>query len=148
MANIWDTAGQEKMNAISKQFYRGSDGCVIVFDLTDKSSFNDVEKWVDGFLLHSASNARQIPYILIGNKSDLKEKVVIRKEAIKESVKMNGFIEYFETSAKEIESVDDAFNYIINKAVETMPVLKPNTSILTKISLKSQEERKTKGCCK
>ena len=153
-ANIWDTAGQEKMGALNKQFYRGSDGCAIVFDLCDKASFNDVEKWVDAFLLHSASRVRsvqEVPYILIGNKSDLLDKIEVTSTMAKGIVKLNGFLQYFETSAKDLKGVDEAFNYIIAKAVETMPNTSPTiTSSIISLSEHKQEEETTpppKKCC-
>ncbi len=69
---IWDTAGQEKYQSVQRVFYRGTDGCIIVFDLTNPESFNNVVKWKDEFF--NAANLGSIenfPLILIGNKADL-----------------------------------------------------------------------------
>ncbi len=153
-ANIWDTAGQERLSSsLNKQFYRGSDGCVIVFDLTDANSFSEIEKWVDSFLLHSASrvrNVQDVPNILIGNKSDLVDKRMVKESMAKAALKCNGFLQYFETSAKDLKGVDEAFNYIIQKAVETMPAPQAAPKISENLSLLSNEangNEPKKGCC-
>ena len=155
-ANIWDTAGQEKLtNSLSRQFYRGSDACIIVFDITDKSSFTEIEKWLDAFLMQSASrvkNIQAIPTILVGNKVDLNDKRLISKAMALEFVKMNGMCEYFETSAKELNGVDEAFNYAIKKAVELLPQMALNMnsppSLIGSFSTLINEEKKPspKGC--
>lgn len=68
---IWDTAGQEKYQSIGYAFYRGADCCALCFDLTSKTSFDNLTKWKNGFLEHaSPSDADQFPFILMGNKLD------------------------------------------------------------------------------
>ena len=65
---IWDTAGQEKYQSLSSQFYRGSDVCLIVFDLTDEYTFERIEFWRQNFLRYASIRT---PIIIIGNKSDM-----------------------------------------------------------------------------
>ena len=70
---IWDTAGQEKFQSIQKVFYRGTDGCIIVFDLTNMKSFESLTKWREDFIQASGIvNVEKFPILIIGNKSDLK----------------------------------------------------------------------------
>ena len=69
---IWDTAGQEKNDSIQVSFYRGAEACVLVFDITDRESFESLGGWKAQFAM--AANVRdnaKFPYILLGNKSDL-----------------------------------------------------------------------------
>jgi len=66
---IWDTAGQERFQSLSSAFYRGSDCCVLVFDVTDKSSFESLTKWRDEFLAQAQPKDPELfPFIVMGNK--------------------------------------------------------------------------------
>ena len=93
-AQIWDTAGQERFqDSLTKQYYRGRDACILVFDVTDKESFKGIEKWLDNFLMQRASqikNLQDMPKILIGNKIDDKEKRVVSIEDAQKCAKLNG----------------------------------------------------------
>lgn len=114
---IWDTAGSERFRAMSPSFYRGADGCVIVFDLTNILSFRNLEGWIDEFLLISHPyDPDNYPFIIIGNKSDLindSNRVISQRfiERFCESKKMK----YFEVSTKFNKNISDAFSYIITK---------------------------------
>ncbi len=69
---IWDTAGQEKYQSVQGVFYRGSDGCVLVYDITNIESFQSLKKWKEEFL--NAANVPDpdtFPFVLVGNKSDM-----------------------------------------------------------------------------
>ena len=69
---IWDTAGQEKYQSVQGVFYRGADGCVLVYDITNIESFQGLRKWKEEFLNGSnVSNPETFPFVLIGNKADL-----------------------------------------------------------------------------
>ena len=69
---IWDTAGQEKYQSVQGVFYRGSDGCVLVYDITNIESFQGLKKWKDEFLsAANITNPDSFPFVLVGNKSDL-----------------------------------------------------------------------------
>ena len=71
---IWDTAGQEKFQSIGYSFYRGADCCALVYDMTNPKSFDNIDKWKEGFIEHAApQDPRTFPFILIGNKSDLED---------------------------------------------------------------------------
>eukprot|EP00940_MAST-03C_sp_MAST-3C-sp2_P002052 g2052.t1 len=68
---IWDTAGQERFRSVTRSYYRGAAGALIVYDMTDRDSFSHLPKWCDD--ARSLGN-RNITVMLVGNKSDLKEK--------------------------------------------------------------------------
>ena len=75
---IWDTAGQERFRSITQTYYRGAHGMFLVFDLTDKSSFDNIKTW-----LSQIKNASEegVPIILLGNKKDLvKERVISQQD--------------------------------------------------------------------
>ena len=102
---IWDTAGQERFIAITNSFYRGANGIVIVFDVTNWESFENIQKWLKEVELREPN----VPYkLILGNKCDQKSKRNISFEAANEFAnKLN--IPYLETSAKDAVNVDQAF---------------------------------------
>lgn len=74
---IWDTIGLEKYNALSASFYRGADCCVLVYDVTNKKSFEDLDSWRLEFLLQGTPHeSDKFPFVLLGNKIDLQERRV------------------------------------------------------------------------
>ena len=102
---IWDTAGQERFRTITTSYYKGAHAILIVFDLTDRESFEHVRNWmadIDKF-------AKEGVYrILVGNKCDLENLRKVRKEEGNEIANKYG-IKYIETSAKETTNIDDLF---------------------------------------
>ena len=68
---IWDTAGQEKYQSVQGVFYRGADGCVLVYDITNTESFQSLKKWKEEFLNAANISSENFPFIIVGNKSDL-----------------------------------------------------------------------------
>lgn len=110
---IWDTAGSERFRSMNNAFYRGADACIIVFDLTDMNSFNNLENWIDEFLINvSPKEPELFPFVIIGNKADLERK--INSNMISRFCSSKN-INYFETSSKLNVNIEDAFEYLINK---------------------------------
>jgi small GTP-binding protein len=108
--NIWDTAGQERFKSITSAFYKGAKGALIVFDSTNMSSFNSVEKWYNEIREFGDKN---IIAILVGNKCDLSEKRQVDKEQGL-NLSKNLKIPFLETSAAESTNVELAFKQTIN----------------------------------
>jgi small GTP-binding protein len=109
---IWDTAGQERFHVITRAYYKGSHGIVLVFDITEKSTFTNIEYWMKNISQHANTN---VQIILVGNKSDLaKKRQVTAEEAEAVATKYN--ILYFETSAKTGSNVDNTF-YNVSKLI-------------------------------
>lgn len=107
---IWDTAGQERFQSLGHAFYRGADCCVLVFDLTNAQSFSNVEIWRDEFLLQANASPERFPFVLLGNKADVPDRVVTYKRALAYATKHG--LNYFETSAKTGANVELAFQKI------------------------------------
>ncbi len=101
---IWDTAGQEAFRSITRSYYRGSIGCLLVYDVSQKSTFDNVKTWYDDIKQYAPSN---IVVTLIGNKSDLKDREVSAQEGQQFADKYN--IGFFETSALTGSHVNDTF---------------------------------------
>jgi small GTP-binding protein len=111
---IWDTAGQEKFRSITRAYYRGAHGILVVFDISRRDTFNQTKMWIDS-IRDSQAEASSIDVILIGNKCDLVRAVT--KEEAEELAKSYG-IQYFETSAKQNTNVEQAFETLAGLALK------------------------------
>nr|XP_014097131.1 ras-related protein Rab-43 isoform X4 [Bactrocera oleae] len=104
---IWDTAGQERFRTITQSYYRSANGVIIVYDITKRSSFSNLQKWIEEVRRYTASN---VLLILIGNKSDLDEEREVDFEEAKQMCQYIPEILFvMETSAKQNTNVEDAF---------------------------------------
>ncbi|KAF7728601.1 GTP-binding protein of the rab [Apophysomyces ossiformis] len=102
---IWDTAGQERFRTITSSYYRGAHGIIVVYDVTDQDSFNNVKQWLQEIDRYAAEGVNKL---LVGNKSDLTDKKVVETETAKEFA--DGLsIPFLETSAKSATNVEQAF---------------------------------------
>lgn len=102
---IWDTAGQERFRTMTTSYYRGSQGILLVYDITDKKSFTAIRSWIAQIKQHSDANVNMI---LVGNKCDRQDdRCVSTKEG--ESLAREFKIKFFETSAVQDLAVDDCF---------------------------------------
>ena len=102
---IWDTAGQESFRSITRSYYRGAAGALLVYDITRRETFSQVDRW----LTEARENASQnMVIMLIGNKLDLEHKRAVTKEEAMAFARKNKLI-FLETSAKTAENVEKAF---------------------------------------
>jgi Ras-related protein Rab-1A len=102
---IWDTAGQERFRTITSAYYRGADGIIMVYDVTNQDSFEHVEEWLSEVDRYANENTAKL---LIGNKADLLDQKQVSEETARRfAEKLN--IPFLETSAKTSTNVDAAF---------------------------------------
>jgi len=108
---IWDTAGQERYKSITSTYYKGAKGAFIVYDITRKSTFDNIDKWIGD--LKNNGDENMIVY-LVGNKSDLNDMREVRKdEAMTKSEKFN--IAFSETSALYGDNIHKIFQDLMEK---------------------------------
>jgi len=107
---VWDTAGQERFKSITASYYRGANGVLLCFDVTEPESFEAIQHWIENSKRLASS---QIPFVLIGNKVDLKKQRVITTAQAKDFADRAG-IPYVECSAKAGTGIDTAFNALVN----------------------------------
>lgn len=107
---IWDTAGQDHFNAITRRYYRGADACLIVFAINDKDSFIQVKSWHKKM----KNECGDIPTALVMSKIDLKEEQKISDEESEKLAKELG-IKLFKVSSKEGIMVEECFEYLAEK---------------------------------
>lgn len=137
---IWDTAGQERFRSIAKAYYRNAVGVILVFDITERKSFDDLSTWLND--VHTLCDPNAVIQ-LIGNKCDLTDqRVVTLTEA--ENFAEQHHMKYLETSAKGGDNVRDTF---VGVATAIMSKgLKPSNPPLGKTPT-TTETSNDKSCC-
>ena len=149
-AQIWDTAGQEKYKAITSHHYRRAVGALIVYDVTKRSSFDNVLKWFSDL---KSKAEKECIIALIGNKIDLLDRNSRRREISYEEGKMlaaNNNMLFYETSAYTSVKVNDAFEDLLQEIYnERRRVINSNKSNgSTKIlSLNNNDGNENRNCC-
>ncbi len=104
---IWDTCGQEMYRSLVQGFYRNTSLVIIVYDITSKKSFEDLDEWIKDITLHMDKEAK---IFIMGNKNDLKEQRVVENDMLKNFCEMNNNVIYFvECSAKSGDNVKRTF---------------------------------------
>ena len=144
---IWDTAGEEAFQAITRTYYKGAIGALLVYDITRKDSFYHINKWLNEV---KANGSKDIFCILIGNKKDLEDQRQVKYEEGKKLAEDNNLL-FLETSAKTAENVQEAFTISAEKILEQIQKtgIDPTApSKNVKITIDDQEEEETeKKCC-
>jgi len=102
---IWDTAGQESFRSITRSYYRGAAGALLVYDITRRDTFKHLSRWLEEARQHSQSD---MVIMLIGNKNDLEHRRAVSTEEGEAFARANGLI-FMETSAKTAFNVEQAF---------------------------------------
>jgi small GTP-binding protein len=121
---VWDTAGQEKFRSINTLYYRNAAAAVLVFDITSRSSFDNIVMWLDEIRRNGASN---MVLGLAGNKADLKNTRQVTLEEAKAFADSQQMV-YFETSAKTGVGVTELFKAIGEYGWYICPVLAPHAT--------------------
>ncbi|KAF8395183.1 hypothetical protein HHK36_019125 [Tetracentron sinense] len=110
-AQIWDTAGQERYRAITSAYYRGAVGALLVYDITKKQTFENVQRWLRELRDHADSN---IVIMMTGNKSDLNHLRAVAPETAQVLAEKEG-LSFLETSALEALNIEKAFQTILTE---------------------------------
>lgn len=117
---MWDTAGQERFRSIIKVYYSGTHGVILMFDLTNKTTFQNVVQWLNDIENENLSNC---PIMLVGSKSDLVDKIQVDDLTIHNFIDdcvESGFnIKYIKCSSKTGYNVELLFSELANKLVNT-----------------------------
>lgn len=141
---IWDTAGQERFRTITTSYFRGAQGIVLVYDVTDRRSFESIRNWISQIQQHADVHVNKI---LVGNKCDmLDEKVVSTEEGKKLAEEFN--MEFWETSAKNDVNVEQSFHSIA-KSVKDRIIADGGSGPTggKSVTLNASKPTTKKGCC-
>ena len=137
---IWDTAGEDRMKTMTYSYYRGCHVILIVYDVTERKSFQNVTTWVECIDKFAKSNVLRI---LVGNKTDLEDKRVVTKKKRKKLAEAHG-LKYYEISALKITGLHEMFEDIAKEYVEIY-----EQKAYKNFQLKKEEiKKKNKLCCK
>ena len=146
---LWDTAGQERFKTLTRSYYRGSHGIIIVFDITNRDSFNNIRNW----LYEINKYSENVCNILVGNKIDLDDKREITYKEAKDFADIHNLI-YIEVSAKNNINIDNIFEFLSKELIkQTEKNIKItdtyNKKILNNhyVSLTDLNNRKNNYCC-
>ena len=136
---LWDTAGQDKYRAITRNYYRGAHGIILLYDVTNEKTYDNIKKWITSI---KEEISDQICIVLIANKIDNVQERKVNKEKGEKLAETYG-IKLFECSAKTGEGVNESVFYLVEKIVESDPDFKNKGK-----SLKIVNNKKKKKCCK
>ena len=148
--SIYDTAGEEKYRHLIKNYYNGSNGILLVFDITKRNSFDNLNFWLDE--LEKNCNLNNLYIFLVGNKTDLKKERKVSYDEAKNFADMKK-IPYIEISAKTGDNIDKLFNdFIKGTIINIIEQKKKDNSFLKesfKISFLDKDEKtiRDKKCC-
>jgi small GTP-binding protein len=117
---IWDTAGQDRFRAITKNYYKGANGIILIYDVTNLQTFENVKNWITQIREEANKN---VVIFLAGNKADLPEesRAVQKEDGQKMAEEYN--IPFQETSAKEGINVNETFQELVEKIDEVFSKL-------------------------
>lgn len=119
--SLWDTAGQETYKSVTRSYFRGASGALLVFDISRRPTFEHVTDWLNDLRQIAEPD---IVVVLVGNKSDLAAGEVNKREVTKEEAeewaRKNGVLEYVETSAKSGEGVELAFGRVAERIYQNI----------------------------
>ena len=152
---IWDTAGQERYRSITNAYYKGAKGCLLVYDITNKSSFESLDRWLDELKNNGDDD---VSIMLVGNKNDLDSDRAISLEDGKKFAEFRKMA-FIETSALNGDNIEKAFSELISDVYKSQNFssnkkdnIKLNEKTINIENVEQKDEEKEeplakKGCC-
>ncbi|CAN1792077.1 Ras-related protein RABD1 [Linum perenne] len=140
---LWDTAGQERFRTITSSYYRGAHGIIIVYDVTDMDSFNNVKQWLNEIDRYANDTVCKL---LVGNKCDLVENKVVDTQTAKALADELG-IPFLETSAKDSINVEQAFLTMAAEIKKKMGNQHTAGKATGTVQMKGQPIQQNNNCC-
>jgi len=135
---IWDTAGQDRFRSITKNYYKGAHGIILIYDVTSRKTYENIKNWVTQI---KEEVSEKVTIILVGNKIDDEKNRKVTTEEGQNIAKECG-LDFFETSAKSGVNIDSTFNELVKKTVEKYSKLDGKGD-----KLNNGKSGKKSGCC-
>lgn len=139
---IWDTAGQERFRNITNQYYKGADGIILVYDVTDRTSFEKIREWMNQIKQNTTED--EIGLVLLGNKCDADLRDVSENDGIELGKELG--IQYFESSAMNNINISESFNFLAKQILSKKKIDTP-TKVSNNKNLNTPQKKKKEGCC-
>lgn len=146
---IWDTAGQDRYQSLGSTFYRGADLCIIVYDISKRETFENIQTWMDRFNNYTGFDTGDFPIMILGNKSDIVEREIEKEEGEKFANEKN--LKFFEVSAKTADNITKSFEEGIKMTIEYAhknEVIAPLATVSPTVNVTSNSPRRRERCCK
>ena len=135
---IWDTAGQDRFRSITKNYYKGAHGIILIYDVTSRKTYENIRNWVTQI---KEEVSEKVTIILVGNKIDDEKNRKVTTEEGQNMAKECG-LDFFETSAKSGVNIDSTFNELVKKTVEKYSKVDGKGD-----KLNNRKSGKKSGCC-
>jgi len=139
---VWDTAGQERFRTLTSSYYRGAQGVVLVYDVTQRDSFENLEQWLKEVKLHTSESGEGVVKLLVGNKIDLDRKV--SREEAEDWARSQGMM-FLEASAKTKLGIRQCFLEVVQKILESPAILNNTAPGRPKMVPKSSKKKAISG---
>ena len=137
---IWDTAGQDRFRSVTKTYYKGAHGILLIYDVTSLQTYENVKNWITQ--IREEANPHIVIYI-IGNKIDMIEGRKVKTEEGQQLA--NEFhLQFFETSAKTGQNINETFDSLVNKIDDVYTNLDDVGNVGNKLGM---GKKKRMGCC-
>jgi small GTP-binding protein len=135
---IWDTAGQDRFRSITKNYYKGAHGIILIYDITSRKTYENIKNWVTQI---KEEVSDKVNIILVGNKIDDEKNRKVSTEEGEKMAKEIGF-DFYETSAKTGINIDSTFNDLVKKTVESF-----SKTNVKGDKLNTKKAGSKRGCC-
>ena len=147
---LWDTAGQERFRSISKAYFRNAVGALVVFDITNHQSFENVSSWIQDFEVLGCPGAEML---LVGNKTDLEEDRTVSEQEIQHFASSHN-IDYLQTSSYDGHNIEETFIRLMNNIMIrvlsgdfTIPNIQAQTPPVPIMTPTASAAPESKSCC-
>ena len=135
---LWDTAGEERFRTITKTYYKGAHGIILMYDVTDQNSFKNIRNWIKQIEANADKSAKRV---LVGHKCDEPGRVVSEEEGKKLAEEYNMVL--FESSARTNTNVSEVFYYLVKEIFIEKGIIKDEEGIKL-----SKRKNKKNNCTK
>ena len=146
---IYDTAGQEKFRSIVKNYYKGADGIILMYDVSNIDSYNEIKNWIES--IKENLDIDQIGFIVVENKCDLTDEEKKITDKMREEMETNIGFEIIKTSAKTDTNVTESFDLLIDKMLMLREKKNESATLTNNIKIenipKDNDKKKKGDCC-
>ena len=150
---IYDTAGEERYHSISKNYFKSSDGILLLYDISNLETFKAIKQWIES--IEETLDLSEIGFVVVGNKCDVPEEKREVNNLMKEDLEKTLNINIIEASAKENKNVEESFMMLVDKIYKirfdedlNLNKIQKKDTVKIKKSKHSKRKKILKHCCK